>query len=274
MEQYAVFGHPIQHSRSPFIHQQFARQTGQAVSYRAILAPLEGFADAVAQFHQQGGKGANVTMPFKEEAYRLCHHLTDRARRAGAVNTLWWDNNGALWGDTTDGAGLVADLLAAGVVLQHRRILVLGAGGAVRGVLQPLLDKQPTELVLANRTAEKARLLAADFADLGKVQGGGFADIDGSFDLVINGTPASMGGSLPDLSRVTLAPGAACYDMAYGAGQTLFQQWAEREGAKINLAGLGMLVRQAAESFNQWRRVAPDANPVLQALKAELEGKA
>lgn len=273
MDQYAVFGHPIAHSQSPFIHQAFAGQTAQELEYRAILAPTDGFAEAVRQFRQQGGLGANVTLPFKEQAVALCDQLTERARLAGAVNTLHWLADGSLLGDNTDGAGMVADLHQHGVTLTNRRILILGAGGAVRGVLEPVLACQPCQLVIANRTASKAEALARDFAGLGEVVGCGFDQIEGAFDLIINGTSASLSGDLPPLPSHCLIAGGITYDMAYGVNATPFQCWGERHGGRLNLAGLGMLVNQAAESFYRWRGVRPDTGPVHQALLARLEEK-
>lgn len=271
MDQYAVFGHPIEHSKSPLIHRAFARLTGQTLEYRAILAPRDGFADAVNAFRQSGGMGANVTLPFKQEALMLCDELSERARLAGAVNTLIWTQEGRLRGDNTDGVGLVADLKRHAIPLHQSRILILGAGGAVRGVLQPLLAERPAQLVIANRTPEKAQQLAAEFAPLGCVVGTGLESLSGSFDLIINGTSASLSGELPDLSRVTLADGGCAYDMAYGESLTPFQCWAKEQGARCALAGQGMLVGQAAESFAQWRGVFPPIEPILQLLQGEAE---
>ncbi|MBY5994185.1 shikimate dehydrogenase [Ferrimonas balearica] len=271
MDQYAVFGHPIAHSQSPFIHQAFAEQTGQAMVYRAILAPKTGFADAVAAFRAEGGRGANVTLPFKEEAVALCDQLTERARLAQAVNTLHWQEDGSLLGDNTDGAGLVADLLAQGAPLAQARVLLLGAGGAVRGVLLPLLACQPSELVIANRTADKAHQLAAQFAGLGPVRGVGLDGIEGTFDVVINGTSASLSGALPPLPPACLKSGGVAYDMAYGTEATPFQRWGRAQGAGQSLAGLGMLVQQAAESFALWRGVRPKVQPVYDRLMRRLQ---
>ncbi|MGL6215779.1 shikimate dehydrogenase, partial [Billgrantia desiderata] len=201
-DQYCVFGNPISHSKSPLIHAAFAAQTGEVLEYTAIEAPLDDFAGTWQRFVAQGGRGANVTVPFKEEAFRLCDTLSRRARRAGAVNTLVLGKNGLgndfkIYGDTTDGVGLVRDLEHHGVALEGARILVLGAGGAVRGVLEPLLATQPARVQVANRTAAKAAALAEDFADLGEIHGGGFDAVSGPFDLVVNGTSASLSGDLP-----------------------------------------------------------------------------
>lgn len=268
-DRYAVFGHPVGHSMSPFIHAAFAKQTGQDLTYRAIEAPLDDFAGAWREFVARGGRGANVTVPFKEEAHRLCGRISDRARRAGAVNTLMLADDGATLGDNTDGVGLVADLKRNSVRLEGARILLLGAGGAVRGVLEPLLAEAPAQLRLANRTAARAAALAADFSDLGSVSGGGFEAIEGRFDLVINGTSASLAGDLPPLPEALFAQGGVAYDMMYGAEPTVFLAWAEARGARP-LDGLGMLVGQAAESFFLWRGRRPDVEPVLAALRQQL----
>ncbi len=267
-DRYAVIGNPIAHSKSPLIHGLFAEQTGQAMSYERILAPLDGFRDAVMRFRAEGGRGMNVTVPFKLEAFALAHTLSERAARAGAVNTLIFHADGVIEGDNTDGAGLVRDLLRQGAKIAGARVLLLGAGGAVRGVLAPLLAERPARLVIANRTAGKAAQLALDFTDLGTITGCGFDALAGlSFDLVINGTSASLSGELPPLPDGLLAPGAVAYDMAYGSEPTPFQRWAEAHGAKLALDGLGMLAEQAAESFLRWRGMRPDTAPVRVALR-------
>lgn len=268
-DRYCVFGHPVGHSKSPRIHAAFAEQTGEAMTYEAIEAPRDDFAGAWRAFAAAGGRGANVTVPFKEDAFRLAEDLSPRARRAGAVNTLWLDAAGRLHGDTTDGVGLVRDLEAHAAPLAGARILVLGAGGAVRGVLEPLLAVRPASLTIANRTADKATALAADFTDLGDVRGGGFADVDGPFDLVINGTSASLAGDLPPLPEALFADGALAYDMMYGAEPTVFLVWAAERGART-VDGLGMLVEQAAESFFLWRHTRPDTAPVREMLRQAL----
>ncbi len=265
-DRYCVFGHPIGHSRSPAIHAAFAAQCGEAIDYTAIEAPLDDFPGAWRDFVAAGGRGANVTVPFKEEAHRLCDTLSRRARRAGAVNTLVLGKNGDTYGDTTDGIGLVRDLKRHGITLAGARILVLGAGGAVRGVLEPLLVEAPASLEVANRTAAKAEALARDFADLGPIRGGGFAAVAGPFELVINGTSASLGGALPPLPDDLFTAGATAYDMMYGAEPSVFLRWASERGARP-LDGLGMLVEQAAEAFFQWRGKRPDTAPVLEALR-------
>ncbi|MCE8003083.1 shikimate dehydrogenase [Billgrantia ethanolica] len=271
-DRYCVFGNPISHSKSPQIHAAFAAQTGEDIDYTAIEAPLNDFAGAWQRFVAQGGRGANVTVPFKEEAFRLCDTLSRRAQRAGAVNTLVLGKNGLTYGDTTDGIGLVRDLQHHGVALEGARILVLGAGGAVRGVLEPLLAMRPARVLVANRTAAKAAALAADFADLGEIHGGGFDAVVGPFDLVVNGTSASLSGELPPLPDALFAPGASAYDMMYGAELTVFLRWAETRGAR-GIDGLGMLVEQAAESFFLWRNKRPETGPVREMLRQWLQDK-
>jgi len=263
-DRYAVFGHPIAHSKSPLIHAAFARQTAQDMTYEAILAPLDGFAASVAAFVAAGGRGANVTVPFKEEAYRLASRLTPRAEHAGAVNTLVFGSDGIL-GDNTDGAGLVADLTRnLQRTLNGRRILLLGAGGAARGVIEPLLDQQPAALVIANRTVSRAQELAEQFGR--GVRASGFEALDGAFDLVINATAASLAGELPPLSPRIFTADTLAYDMMYGR-DTPFLAFARAQGA-ATADGLGMLVEQAAEAFHLWRGVRPDTAPVIASLRA------
>ena len=272
MDRYAVMGNPIAHSKSPRIHALFAEQTGQELAYDAILVEPDEFASAVQSFVGQGGKGLNITVPFKQDAWRLCPRCSVRAERAQAVNTIRVDDHARLYGDNTDGAGLLRDLADNhGVAMNAARILVLGAGGAVRGVLEPLLGQRPQALVIANRTEAKAIELAGQFQDLGPVTGCGFGALSGhSFDLVINGTAASLQGQVPPLPPGVLAPGAVCYDMMYGPSPTAFVQWASAHGATLALDGLGMLVEQAAESFRLWRGLRPQTGPVIETLRAEL----
>ncbi|MHC2146520.1 shikimate dehydrogenase [Pseudomonas sp. 210_17 TE3656] len=271
MDQYVVFGNPIGHSKSPLIHRLFADQTGQQLEYSTLLAPLDDFTMCAQGFFKQG-LGANVTVPFKEEAYRLVDSLTPRAQRAGAVNTLSKLADGTLQGDNTDGAGLVRDLTVnAGVQLAGKRILLLGAGGAVRGVLEPLLAHNPASLVIANRTVEKAEQLAREFADLGPVAASGFSWLQEPVDLIINATSASLAGELPPISASLIEPGkTVCYDMMYGKEPTPFCRWASEHKAAKVLDGLGMLAEQAAEAFFIWRGVRPDTAPVLDELRRQL----
>ncbi|MBP5985650.1 MAG: shikimate dehydrogenase [Azonexus sp.] len=270
---YAVFGNPIAHSKSPAIHAAFAAATGQDVVYEARLAAVDGFRQALDDFVAAGGKGANVTVPFKEEAFRLATRLSERAARAGAVNTLAF-NGAEIFGDNTDGAGLVRDITHnLGCLLAGKRILLLGAGGASRGVIAPLLAEKPASLLIANRSADKAVALAGEFADIAPVKGGSFTDIAGKcFDLVINATSASLSGASLPLPPGIFAPGSLAYDMMYGKGETPFARQAAEQGAAQRADGLGMLVEQAAEAFFVWRSVRPETAPVLAELRARLAG--
>ena len=272
-DRYAVFGNPIAHSKSPQIHAAFAAATAQDLRYEALLAPLDGFAGAVADFVAAGGRGANVTVPFKEEAFRLATRLSPRAARAGAVNTLVFSGAGIL-GDNTDGAGLVHDITRNLTVdLAGKRILLLGAGGAARGVIQPLLAEAPAALHIANRSADKAVALAQAFADLAAVSGGSFSDLAGlQFDVVINATSASLAGEPLPLPAGLFAPGCLAYDMMYGKGETPFLAQARLAGAARCADGLGMLAEQAAEAFLVWRGVRPATAGVLATLRAALAG--
>ena len=267
-DRYAVIGNPIAHSKSPVIHAAFARQCGQDIAYEAILGPLDGFRATVEAFRQASGKGMNVTVPFKLEALELADKPTERARLAGAVNTLRFDSDG-VFGDNTDGIGLVRDIRdRLGFALRNKRILILGAGGAARGVVLPLLEEGPAQLAIANRSVEKAVVLKTQFAPFGELATGGFADFaDGRFDLVINATSASLGGEGLSLPDGLFAPGALAYDMVYGKGTTPFLADARRLGAVRVADGLGMLVAQAAESFFLWRGVRPDTAPVMAMLQ-------
>ncbi|MCC7462708.1 MAG: shikimate dehydrogenase [Gammaproteobacteria bacterium] len=269
-DRYAVIGHPVAHSRSPRIHALFAAQTGQSLVYERIDAPPAAFPAMTRDFFAGGGRGLSVTLPHKEAAVALCARLTPRAARAHALNTLKAEEDGTLLGDNTDGAGLVRDLESnLGVGLAGRRILLLGAGGAVRGVLAPLLERAPAEIVIANRTAARARQLAAEFAGGVALHGCGLDEPRGVFDLVINGTSASLGGELPALQPGCIGAATTCYDLAYGHEDTVFVRWARLHGAARTVMGLGMLVEQAAEAFWLWRGVRPDTAPVLAALLAE-----
>jgi len=268
---YAVFGNPIAHSKSPMIHAAFAVASGQDMRYEARLAAVDGFFQAISQFVADGGKGANVTVPFKEEAFRLATRLSERAARAGAVNTLAFDGQ-AIFGDNTDGAGLVADLTGnLACPLAGKRILLLGAGGASRGVIAPLLAERPASLFIANRSADKALALAAAFADVAPVEAGSFGETAGkSFDLVINATSASLAGEALPLPPGIFAAGCLAYDMMYGKGETPFLRQAREQGAARCADGLGMLVEQAAEAFRVWRGLRPATAPVLATLRTGL----
>ena len=279
-DKYAVFGNPIKHSKSPEIHRPFAVQTVQAMDYSRQLVELDGFNAAADSFFQAGGRGLNITLPFKQDAYSYGSRITPRARRAGAVNTLALQDDGTVLGDTTDGVGLVTDLKDnLGWQIRTKRILILGAGGAVRGVLEPLLAEQPQHIVIANRTVEKALQLSKGFAELGYILGCGLDMLDGQeFDLIINGTSASLQGGMPMLPDSLLAPASeqgktACYDMMYSAKPTPFLSWARQRGA-LAADGLGMLVEQAAESFDLWRGIRPDTSHVIDALRIKLASEA
>lgn len=272
MDKYVVFGNPVAQSKSPLIHTWFAEQTGQALSYDKQLVAEDGFEQAADAFFNAGGKGMNITVPFKLDAYSYAARLTPRARRAGAVNTLAKQEDGTVLGDNTDGVGMVSDITDnLGWRLNNKRVLILGAGGAVRGVLEPLLAQSPAQLVIANRTVSKALQLVKGFKDLGKLQACGFADLEGlSFDLIINGTSSSLSGDLPPLPEGLVSAETCCYDMMYGAEPTVFLQWAQAQGSEHCADGLGMLVYQAAESFELWRGVRPSVQPVIEKIRAEL----
>lgn len=271
---YAVFGNPIQHSKSPAIHRMFAEQTGQDLHYTKQLVDSDKFRDSADAFFAQGGLGLNITVPFKQEAYAYAQQLTPRAERAGAVNFLAKLMDGSIIGDNTDGIGMVHDMHNLGWHIAAKRVLILGAGGAVRGVLQPLLAEHPAQVVIANRTLEKALELAKNFSDLGSVQALGYEQLAGEqFDIVINGTSASLAGELPPLPENLLREGASCYDMMYGAEPTVFLRWAEQQGAAQLADGLGMLVGQAAEAFYLWRKIRPEVVPVLTSLRRQLNEK-
>lgn len=275
MDRYAVIGHPIAHSKSPQIHAAFARQTAQDISYEAILAPLDGFVATVQAFRAAGGRGMNVTVPFKLEAFALADRHTPRARAAGAVNTLAFGADGIL-GDNTDGAGLVRDLTVnLGCALQGRRVLLLGAGGAARGAILPLLGERPAVLAIANRTMAKAEELVRAFAaDAGetRLSASSFAALAGqSFDVIINATAASLSDDVPPLPPGLYADGALAYDMMYGRGDTAFMATARTDGATRVADGLGMLVEQAAESFTLWRGIRPDSRAVLAELRRQID---
>lgn len=270
---YVVIGNPIAHSKSPQIHAAFAAQFAlTGFSYECLLAPLEDFDGTVRSFVAEGGKGCNVTVPFKEAAYELATHLTDRAAVAGAVNTLKLQDDGSLLGDNTDGVGLVTDLLRH-TTLADKRVLVLGAGGAARGVLLPLASARPASITVANRTAAKAVDLAAllqSHASGVTLTGCGFDGITGAFDVIINATSASLGGERVPLPAGVFANNALAYDMMYGKDETAFLAQAREAGVTQRVDGLGMLVGQAAEAFALWTGQRPDVAPVLLALRSAL----
>ena len=268
-DRYAVVGNPVAHSLSPDIHTAFARQTGADIEYTRRLAPLDGFTACVNAFRAGGGRGVNVTLPFKLEAWKLATRRSERAEQAQAVNTLQFDGE-QIFGDNTDGAGLTRDIeINLGCAIAGKRVLLLGAGGAARGVLLPLIERKPAALVIANRTLDKARELAKHFSHWGscvaRPYDGPGAD---AFDLVINATSASVAGALPPLRAGVFAPGALAYDMMYGEKAKLFLEFSRGQGAAQCADGLGMLVEQAAESFRFWRGVRPQTAPVIAALRA------
>jgi len=268
-DQYGVVGHPVAHSWSPFIHGMFARQTGEQLAYRLHDVLPQDFRAYVLDFFSRGGRGLNVTVPHKVAAAELANELTPRAERATAVNTLAIQRDNRILGDNTDGAGLVHDLRDnLSMNLAGRRVLIVGAGGATRGVVAPLLVLRPAELVIANRTADRAHAFAADFKDLGAVRGCGFDDLgEQAYDVVINATSASLAGEVPAIPASVMKSESLCYDMAYSKGDTPFLKWAKDNGCARAVQGCGMLVEQAGESFQLWRGVRPQTRPVLEALR-------
>ncbi len=267
---YALIGNPVGHSKSPAIHMAFAAATGQDMSYEALLAPLDGFAAAADAFRAAGGRGLNVTVPFKLDAAAYADRLLDRARQAGAVNALRFDS-GAADADNFDGIGLVRDIVAnLGCPLQGRRVLVLGAGGAARGAILPILEQRPAEVVIANREPGRAAELARHFAPHGPVSAAGQGGPQGGFGVVVNATSASLHGALPGIAAPAFAPGCLAYDMAYGMGLTAFLRLARDAGAGRLADGVGMLVEQAAEAFAWWRGVRPDTQAVIAAMTVPL----
>ena len=265
---YAVVGHPVAHSLSPQIHAAFASQSGADLEYTRLLAPLDGFAASVAAFRAAGGCGLNVTLPFKLEAWRLATRRSERAEQAEAVNTLHFDG-AQIFGDNTDGAGLTRDIeLNLGRAIGGKRVLLLGAGGAARGVMLPLIERKPAALVVANRSPDKALQLAQHFSRWGDCSAQPYAALGGmAFDIVINATSASVAGALPPLPAGVFAAGGLAYDMMYGEKAALFLDFTRQLGAAQTADGLGMLVEQAAESFFVWRGVRPQTAPVIAALR-------
>lgn len=272
IDKYAVFGNPIKHSKSPLIHSTFASQCEESIVYRAVKVELDGFADAATAFFSNGGAGLNITVPFKRDAFDFADQKSERAKRAGAVNTLIRNSDGVICGDNTDGIGLVRDMIAnLGWSVNGMRVLVMGAGGAVRGVLELLLREHPCALLVVNRTPERAVELAEEFADLGPIEGGGYELIENrQFDLIINGTSGGLTGDMPDLPSSLLTERSCCYDMVYGSEPTVFMRWAAHNAAWAVADGLGMLVEQAAESFYLWRRARPETGPVINQIRTML----
>ncbi len=274
---YAVMGNPIAHSKSPQIHQMFAQQTLQNITYEAILVDVGGFEQAVGNFVATGGKGLNITVPFKQDAWKLVDQRSQRAELAGAVNTIIVNADHTLYGDNTDGTGLVSDLLQNhGVTLQAKTVLLLGAGGAARGVLEPLSNENPALILIANRTPDRAHELAKRFSQIGNIKGCSFSALTQQtqpFDFIINATSASLKSEIPDIPVNVVSAQSFCYDMMYGAKPTAFMRWADQHGAVRSVDGLGMLVEQAAESFYLWRGVRPQTNEVITAVRRSLGSK-
>jgi shikimate dehydrogenase len=269
---FAVVGNPVSHSKSPLIHALFAAQTGKQLQYTREQVEVDEFAGFVRKFFAAGGAGLNVTVPFKEMAYALAEHHGQAAQRARAVNTLYLDHRGRLWGDNTDGIGLVRDLRDNHrVILEGKRILVMGAGGAVRGVLASLAENEPTSITLVNRTVARAKALQREFRDLVDFEVISFQDhVAIPYQLIINGTSSGLRDEVPPLSPQLLGRDCCCYDMLYGSADTAFVRWARQQGAALALDGLGMLVEQAAESFNIWLGIRPQTAAVIAKVRASL----
>lgn len=268
---YAVFGNPINHSKSPQIHSLFAQQVGISLSYQAIEVPVDSFGEYVKFFAEQNGKGLNITVPFKGDAFSLCNTLTERAKKSASVNTIWFDDKKGIHGDTTDGKGLLNDLTVNHCVdLKNKSILILGAGGSVRAILELLCEQKPKKIVIANRTVSKAEELVKLFSDHTDIQACSYEILKKTtqvFDLIINGTSLSLSGKLPDIPATVINNKTSCYDLMYSDTDTVFMQWAKEQGALKVMDGLGMLVEQAAEAFLIWHKVLPDTKPVINLLR-------
>ena len=269
IDRYGVMGYPVSHSRSPVIHRLFALQTGQNLQYELLQVAPEKLETAIRQFQRTGGKGLNITVPHKSEAAKLCDQLSERASTAGAANTLSF-RDGEIHGENTDGIGLLRDLVInLGFTIEGANILILGAGGATRGIIGPLLEMQPSSLRIANRTLDKAEALADHFSHSGPVSACSFnvVPISEKYDLVINATSAGFRGEAPPYPAAAVSEDTLCYDLSYGLKPTPFSEWAREHGAEKSVMGWGMLVEQAAESFSIWRGVRPDTAPVLKQMK-------
>ena len=269
VDNYAVMGNPVAHSKSPEIHHAFAQQTDQVLKYQSILVPPGVFESAIKLFSQLGGKGLNITLPYKQDAYDIVTSKSERAKRAAAANTLTFKADGSIVGDNTDGVGLVRDLERNGIHVNGKRLMIIGAGGAVRGVLGPLLEQNPESTVIANRTLSRAENLISSFHPNLNLAARGLSDMDslGRFDLIINGTSSGLKGELPQLPESLIGTNTCCYDMVYGNSEPVFITWCKSLGVKIAIDGLGMLVEQAAESFYIWRGVRPETEPVIAMLR-------
>ena len=273
MDKYVVFGNPISHSKSPLIHSLLAKQTNQTIEYTYIEADTDKFTAAVNAFRENGGKGCNVTSPFKDEAYQLADHKSEDALLAEAANTLTFNDDGTISAHTTDGAGFLLDLKNNNAPLTGKRILLIGAGGAAKGVIKPLLETQPALLSICNRTMEKAQQLVERFKSFGNIDAITANELESlttPYDLIINSTSASLHGELPPVPAAMFAGCSFVYDMAYANEPTIFMNWANEHNAPIVIDGLGMLVGQAAESFEVWRKVKTNIPPILEAVRATL----
>ena len=271
-DRYGVMGYPVSHSRSPVIHRLFAQQTNQDIQYELLQVAPDKLETAINQFGRTGGKGLNITVPHKSEVARLVDEMSERASIAGAVNTVVF-KDGAMFGDNTDGVGLMRDLQGNHEIrLKGANILILGAGGATRGIVSPLLEAEPGSIVIANRTFPKARSLADHFANQGPVNACRFEDVRSLpiYDLIINATSAGLKGEIPPYPEEAVHPATYCYDLSYGLTPTPFSKWAAQHGAAKSVMGWGMLVEQAAESFEIWRGVRPDTAPVLKQLSVTI----
>ena len=269
IDRYGVMGYPVSHSRSPVIHRLFALQTGENIQYELLQVAPEKLETAVRQFQRTGGKGLNVTVPHKAEVAKLCDQLSERAATAGAVNTMSF-RDGEIHGENTDGIGLLRDLaINQNFTIEGSNILILGAGGATRGIVGPLLEMQPASLRIANRTIDKAEALAQHVSRSGPVSACRFnvIPVTEKYDLIINATSAGVKGDTPPYPEAAVAPDTFCYDLSYGLSPTPFSVWALEQGAERSVMGWGMLVEQAAESFHIWRGVRPDTAPVLRQMK-------
>lgn len=276
IDRYCVFGNPIAHSKSPLLHAEFSKQTKQDLSYTAQCIDLDSFSPSATKFFTEGGKGLNITVPFKHDAFEFASNLTQRAMRAGAVNTLFLNENNTIVGDNTDGLGLITDITHhLNWELNHTKILIMGAGGAVRGILEPFIQASPQSITIVNRTKEKAQLLANDFSDLFPVTACSYEELHTrinpqTFDIIINGSSASLAGELPPLPNNIIDEKTCCYDMMYAKELTLFLLWAKEHSAQAISDGLGMLVCQGAESFNIWRGIKPETKEVIKLIRTLL----
>jgi|TARA_B110000858_G_scaffold106319_1_gene121612 shikimate dehydrogenase len=267
-DKYAVIGNPVHHSKSPLIHQSFAKQYSQNMVYSSELIPLNGLEEGLKNLQALGFTGVNVTVPFKEEVWELIENKSEFSALAGAVNTITIQEDGTLYADNTDGVGLCRDLTDNhGIQLNNKRILLLGAGGAARGVIQPLLEQRPAELIIANRTISKAQNIVDHFTGFGDISATGFTAVAGDFDIIINATSASLQGQVPPIPATAVTHKTFCYDMMYSNEDTCFVQWAKQQHAFKSIDGLGMLVEQAAEAFRLWRGIKPETQSVIKLLR-------